>query len=108
MRLLLLLLLAGCAYVEATTHPYAGVPRYEPTDPASVKVLAVEPRSRHDRLGEVIVYASLEPAPSIDDIEKRMQQEAAKWGANAVYVVRDLRLPARSERQLVGIAIRLQ
>jgi hypothetical protein len=108
MRLVLLLLLAGCAYVEATTTQYAGVEKYAPADAASVKVLAHEPRGRHDRLGEVIVYASLDPAPTVDDIEKRMQQEAAKWGANAVYIVRDLRLPARGERQLVGIAIRLR
>ena len=103
---ILAVLLSACAYVEATTNPYVGVPKFEPVEPASVKVLAVEPSTRHDRLGEVIVYASLDPAPTVDDIEKRLQQEAARWGASAVYIVRDLRLPARGERELVGIAIR--
>jgi len=105
MRLALLLLLAGCAYVEATTVPYVGVPKYEPVDPASVQVLASEPKERHDRLGEVVLYASADPAPAPADIEKRFREEAAKWGANAVYVVRDL-LPRGEDRQIVGIAIR--
>jgi hypothetical protein len=103
--LLLLLLLAGCAYVEATTVPYVGVPTFAPVDPATVKVLAAEPKERHDRLGEVVLYASPDPAPAPADIEKRFREEAAKWGANAVYVVRDI-LPPGRERQLVGIAIR--
>ena len=105
---ILLLVLAGCAYVEATTHQYAGVPQLAAVDPATVKVLPTEPRERHDRLGEVIVYTPLDPAPAVADIEKRFQAEAAKWGANAVYIVRDMQLPARSERQLVGIAIRFK
>ena len=102
-----LLLLAGCAYVEATTVPYVGVPKYEPVDPATVEVLAAEPKERHDRLGEVVLYASADPAPAPADIEKRFRDEAAKWGANAVYVVRDL-LPPGQERQIVGIAIRFR
>jgi len=107
MRFLLLLLLAGCAYVEATTVPYVGVPKYDPVDPSTVQVLAAEPKERHDRLGEVVLYASPDPAPTPLDIEKRFREEAAKWGANAVYVVRDILLPGQ-ERQLVGIAIRFR
>jgi len=103
---ILLVLLAGCAYVEATTVPYVGVAQSAPVDPATIKVLEYEPRERHDRLGEVIVYASRDPAPAVGDIEKRLREEAAKWGANAVYVVRDIIPPGASERQLVGIAIR--
>jgi hypothetical protein len=107
MRLALLLLLAGCAYVEATTVPYVGVPKYEPVDPAAVQVLSAEPQQRHDRLGEVVMHASADPAPAPADIEKRFREEAAKWGANAVYVVRDL-LPPGQERQIVGIAVRFR
>jgi hypothetical protein len=107
MRSALLLLLAGCAYVEATTVPYVGVPKFEPVDPATVQVLAAEPKERHDRLGEVVLYASPDPAPASADIEKRFREEAAKWGANAVYVVRD-RLPPGQERRIVGIAVRFR
>lgn len=85
--------------------PYVGVPKYEAVDPATVKVLGAEPKERHDRLGEVVLYASPDPAPTPADIEKRFREEAAKWGANAVYVVRDL-LPPGEDRQIVGIAIR--
>lgn len=99
------LLLASCAYVEATTVPYVGLPTFAPVDPSTVQVLPAEPKQRHDRLGEVVLYASPDPAPTPADIEKRFREEAAKWGANAVYVVRDL-LPPGQDRQLVGIAIR--
>ena len=107
MRCLLVLLLAGCAYVEATTVPYVGVPKYDPVGPSTVQVLAAEPKERHDRLGEVVLYASPDPAPTPADIEKRFREEAAKWGANAVYVVRDM-LRAGQEREIVGIAVRLR
>jgi hypothetical protein len=106
MRFAWVLLLAGCAYVEATTVPYAGVPTFAAVDPATIQVLGYEPRERHERLGEVVVYASREPAPTTADIEKRLREEAAKWGASAVYIVRDIIPPGASERQLVGIAIR--
>ena len=98
-------LTAACAYVEATTVPYVGVPRFAAVDPATVQVLSAEPRQRHDRLGEVMVYASVEPPAPPADIEKRLREEAAKWGASAVYVVRDI-IPPGQERHLVGIAIR--
>ena len=105
--LALVLILAACAYVEATTVPYVGVPKYDPVDPSAVQVLAAEPKERHDRLGEVVLYASPDPGPTPAGIEKRFREEAAKWGADAVYVVRDL-LPAGQERQIVGIAIRFR
>jgi hypothetical protein len=105
---ILLFLLAACAYVDATTVPYVGVPTFAPVDPATVKVLGYEPRERHDRLGEVVVYASRDPAPSSAEMENRLREEAAKWGANAVYIVRDIIPPGSSERQLVGIAVRFR
>ena len=101
------LVLTACAYVEATTVPYVGVSKFEPVDPATVQVLAAEPKERHDRLGEVVLYASPDPAPTPADIEKRFCEEAAKWGANAVYVVRDT-LPPGQDRQIVGIAVRFR
>ena len=102
---ILFLVLAACAYVEATTVPYVGVPQFAPMDPSKVAVLAAEPKQRHDRLGEVILHTSRDPAPTVIDIEKRLCEEAAKWGASAVYIVRDIMVPG-NERQIVGIAVR--
>jgi hypothetical protein len=104
LALLLLCVAAGCTYVEATTTQYVGVQRFPPVDPSKVQVLAKEPSQRHDRLGEVLLDISLDPAPPAADIEEKLRREAAKWGANAVYVVRDSITPR--EHKLIGIAIR--
>jgi hypothetical protein len=78
---------AACANVEATSVQYVGVPRFPPADAAAVRVLPGE------------------PAPPVTDIEQRLREEAAKMGASAVYVIRDVLRPGES-RKLVGIAIR--
>ena len=96
---------ASCAYVEATTTQYVGVPRFPPVDPAAVKVLPGEPAQRHDRLGEVLLDISVDPAPPVADIEQRLREEGGKMGANAVYVIRDAIRPGET-RKLIGIAIR--
>ncbi len=96
---------ASCAYVEATTTQYVGVPRFPPVDPAAVQVLPGEPAQRHDRLGEVLLDISVEPAPPVADIEQRLREEGGKMGANAVYVIRDAIRPGET-RKLIGIAIR--
>ena len=103
---LLLAAVAACTYVDATTTPYVGVPSYARTDPDKVQVLAAEPRQRFERLGEVFVRASMEPAATRDEIEARLREEAAKWGADAVYVVQDFAIARERERKLVGIAVR--
>jgi hypothetical protein len=103
--LLVILATAACSYVDATTTQYVGVPAYARTDPDKVQVLAAEPKQRHERLGEVFVRASIEPTASRAEIEDKLRDEAANWGADAVYVVRDVLL-AGKERQLVGIAVR--
>ena len=97
--------LASCAYVEATTTQYVGVPRFAPVEPATVQVLRAEPTQRHDRLGEVLLDISVDPAPPVADVEQRLREEAAKMGANAVYVIRDVIRPGEA-RKLIGIAIR--
>src|SRR5687768_12555474 len=97
--------LASCAYVEATTTQYVGVPRFPQVEPAAVQVLPAEPAQRHDRLGEVLLDISLDPAPTVAEIEQRLREEAAKMGANAVYVIRDAIRPGEA-RKLIGIAIR--
>lgn len=104
---ILVCVLAACAYVDARTTQYVGVDRYAPTDPGSVKVLAAEPRERHDRLGEVMVDISLDPRPPVEDVERKLREEAAQWGAHAVYVVRDTITPADGHK-LIAIAIRFR
>lgn len=96
---------ASCAYVEATAVQYVGVPRHAPGKPAEVQVLPSEPAQRHDRLGEILLDISVDPAPSAADIEARLREEGAKMGANAVYVIRDVARPGE-DRKLIGIAIR--
>jgi hypothetical protein len=97
--------LVSCAYVEATSTQYVGVPRFPPVEPGTVQVLPSEPAQRHDRIGEVLLDISVDPAPPVADIEQRLREEAAKMGANAVYVIRDAIRPGEA-RKLIGIAIR--
>jgi hypothetical protein len=99
------LLAASCAWVEATTTQYVGVPRYPAGDPASVRVLRAEPMTPHDRLGEILLDISVDPVPPIADIEQRLREEAARWGATGVFVVRDMVVPG-SSRKLIAVAIR--
>jgi hypothetical protein len=101
----LCLLVASCAYVEATTTQYVGVPRFAPVEPAAVQVLRGEPPERHDRLGEVLLDISVEPPALATDVEAKLRVEAAAMGGNAIYVARDVVVPGVG-RKLVGIVIR--
>jgi hypothetical protein len=98
-------LAASCAYVDATTTEYVGVPRSPKVDADKVQVLPAEPAQRHDRLGEVLLTISVDPPPPVADIEQRLREEAGKMGATAVYVIRDVVRPGE-DRKLIGIAIR--
>ena len=98
---------ASCAYVEATTVQYVGVPRFPSVDPAAVQVLSAEPAQRHDRLGEVLLDISVDPPAAVGDIEQKLREEAARMGANAIYVVRDIARPGEP-RKLIGIATRIR
>jgi hypothetical protein len=96
---------SACAFVEANSVQYVGVPRFAPGKPEEVQVLPSEPTRRHDRLGEVLLDISADPAPPVADIEARLREEGAKMGAHAVYVIRDIKRPGEN-RRLIGIAIR--
>jgi hypothetical protein len=93
LRGLLLLVVAGvlvsCATIDATTTQYVGAPHFPPSDPAAVAILRSEPIRPHERLGEIVVDASTEPAPPIAEVEDKLRAEAAKLGADAVVVVLD-------------------
>ncbi len=83
----ILLLATGCSTVSVTTDQYLGMPAYAPTNPASVEILRTEPLRPHERLGEV----TLQPQgdPPVAKIEMKMQEAAAKMGANAAVIVVD-------------------
>jgi hypothetical protein len=115
------LALAACVTLSATSIPYVGAPRPPAVDPATVQIMRTVPSRPHDQLGEIIVDASIEPAPPIADVEAKLRSEAAQLGADAVVVVLDRVQPvgayvagpywSRSVqtiagRKLVGIAIK--
>ena len=97
--------LGACAYVDATTTQYVGVPRFPPTDPNMVQVLPAEPMKVHDRLGEILLDISVDPPAAVAEVEQRLREEAAKMGGNAVFVVRDMVNP-NAGRKLIAVAIR--
>ena len=97
--------LSACAYVDATTTQYVGVPRFPPTEPNTVQVLAAEPMKVHDRLGEILLDISVDPPAAVAEVEQRLREEAAKMGGNAVFVVRDMVNPSAG-RKLIAVAIR--
>jgi hypothetical protein len=117
----LTVMLAACASTDVATTEYVGAPRYQPTEPNGVQILRTEPAVPHDRLGEIMVDASVDPAPSISEVERKLCKAAAKLGADAVVVVYDRVQPVAdyvsgpwwgrsiesiSGRKLVAVAIR--
>ncbi|MFJ2693154.1 hypothetical protein [Pseudomonas sp. NPDC087336] len=84
-----LLALSGCATVDAQTTAYVGVEHPAPTLPSEVVVLRSEPLRPHIRLGEILIDASVDPAPPITEVEQKLREEAAKLGGDAVVVVYD-------------------
>jgi hypothetical protein len=113
--------LASCASIDSHTTQYVGAPHQPPSDPARVEILRAEPTRPHDRLGEVMVDVSTDPAPPIAEVEARLRKEAAKIGADAVVVVYDHVQPVGAfvtgpwwgrsidtvtGRQLIGVAIK--
>lgn len=85
----LLLAIAGCSSIDARTTEYVGAPHAAPTSASNVEVLRSEPTRPHARLGEIIVDASVEPAPPITEVEQKLREQAASIGGDAVVVVYD-------------------
>ena len=86
---LFLFFLLACSYVSMRTQPYIGAPRYSPSDPAKVAILRERPAHTVDKLGEVIVDASTDPPPSVNEIEAKLREGGAALGADAVVLVYD-------------------
>jgi hypothetical protein len=79
--------LAGCASIDAHTTEYVGATHLAASNPATVEILRNEPRRTHERLGEVLIDASTEPAPTVAAIEQKLREEAAKIGGDAAVLV---------------------
>ena len=115
-------LLSACATVDGRSTPYIGAPHRAPSDPASVALLHEPPTQPNDQLGEVVVDASTQPPPAIEQIEGRLRDEAAKLGADAVVIVMDRVVPIGfyaagpggpivdtvTGRRIVGVAIKFR
>ena len=115
-------LCGGCASISTQSNAFLGSPHYPPTTAASVKILMEEPKQPMERLGQV--FLSVEGQPKREDLERRLREEAARLGANAVFVVSDkLHVfpyvywdpwwgPSgnfeETRRDIVGIAVRLK
>ena len=113
--------LTGCSSLSSETIQYLGVSPATPTDQAGVEILREMPARPHEKLGEVVVATSLNPAPKVEKIEATLRKKAAALGADAVVLIRDqvevtgswvsgpywspLVTPLRS-RMIVGVAIR--
>ncbi|WPN49378.1 MULTISPECIES: hypothetical protein [unclassified Pseudomonas] len=117
------LALGACASVDAQTSAYVGVEHPAPTLPSEVQVLRTEPTRPHVRLGEILINATVDPAPPITQVEQKLREEGAKLGADAVVVVYDAIQPVAAYvtgplwsrdietiqgRRLKGIAIKYQ
>ena len=94
LAVMLCLLTAGCMSVQ-TSQPL-GTPIYKATDPSSISILRTPPERQNTRLGRI----TIEPTSSSTtrQIEEKFQQEAAKWGANAVVIVAD-------QTELMGVVV---
>jgi hypothetical protein len=92
-----LVLATGCNTISVQTRQDIGVPTFAPTDPATVQIMRTPPTRPHVRLGEITVEPPSVETP-VAKIEAKLQQAAAKIGANAVVIVVD-------RTQVVGASV---
>jgi hypothetical protein len=113
---------AGCAPISTQTRPYIGPPHYAKVEPKHVAILASAPAQPNVRLGEIIL--GTDGSPSRERLENRLRKTAAKWGADAVYVVSDktrvfpvvymdswwgpMGVDEFSDRNIVAVAVKFQ
>jgi hypothetical protein len=109
----------GCNTVSVSSTQYLGIPAYPATVATNVTVLRAPPTTPNVRLGEITVEP--QGSPSVQQIEAKLQQAAAKMGANAVVIVADRtmitgafvsgpwwgrQVSTTTGRVIVGVAIR--
>jgi hypothetical protein len=115
----LVLMLGSCATVDADRIQYAGASHLPPSDPSTVQILREAPTQPNERLGEIVVDASMEPSTPVSEVEEKLRLEGSKLGADAVIVVYDSIEPvafinpwwggtlrAIDGRKLIGVAIK--
>ncbi|OFV80390.1 MAG: hypothetical protein A2Y78_04705 [Acidobacteria bacterium RBG_13_68_16] len=79
--------ITACSTVSVSSNRYLGVRQFATTDPATVEILRREPRRPHEKLGEVYLEPSGNPA--VAEMEQAIRTEAAKLGADAAVLVYD-------------------
>lgn len=83
----LAVLLSGCASVSVDSQQEIGLPAYPPTSPESVQILRQPPAKPYQKIGALVARPSNEP--SVQVIELKIREAAAKIGADAVIIVSD-------------------
>lgn len=81
------LVFTGCATISTNTRAFIGTPEFAPTKPESVKIYPSEPPIPKVRLGEVAL--SIEGNASRQRIEQRFRVEAARLGADGIFIASD-------------------
>jgi hypothetical protein len=80
------LLLAGCTTVNPVrVVPAVGMPRYSPTNQATVVILREEPSRLHEILGQIIIEP--QDIMAVPDMELMMRRAAAGMGADAAVII---------------------
>ena len=78
--------LAACTSFTVQTTPFPGAPKLAASDPEKIEILRSTPSRNFDKLGEIQIDASTDPAPPLVDLGGTLREEAAKLGADAVIV----------------------
>lgn len=86
---------AACTSYELKTTPEPGAAKYAPSDPDQIEILRSVPSRAHEKLGEIQVDASTDPAPPLVELGKTLRKEAAKLGADAIVIMqyREVSIP---------------
>jgi hypothetical protein len=79
--------LAACTSIDVKSTPYPAAAKYAPSDPDKIEILRSEPSRDHEKIGEIQIDASTDPAPPLIDLGDTLRKEAAKIGADAVIVM---------------------
>jgi hypothetical protein len=86
--LVALLAVTGCKTVSVSAIQYVGGPIYAPSNLAQIQILRTPPTRANIRLGEVRAEPSSDSV-SVQQIETKLREAAAKMGADAVVIVSD-------------------